>query len=269
MRSWRCSTGGPRSGSRPGWAVRLTGSAQDWQRGRSRCRCGRGWPHGELTLEQAAAIEEFAGDAKAYARLLRAAEYPPGLHYSLADERAKRAVAERKETTRVALRDAGVRIIAKPKNFPWTSVEPASPISTTTRAPTSPTRRTAPARGTRPSSTTRASRCTSAMHPKDWGHGTPPDYRHRSKTELAEAEEAAEARREYQHALAVADEARASFLTDYLARKGKAPAGTLRTALHMLARADRIGTHPSGGPRSCCSPPAKTGRGTATRPGRR
>ena len=78
---------------------------------------------GALTLEQAAAIEEFAADPKAYARLLRAADYPPGLHHALADERHKVKVADRKEATRVALRDANVRIIAKPENLPWSSIE--------------------------------------------------------------------------------------------------------------------------------------------------
>jgi hypothetical protein len=73
-------------------------------------------------------------------------------------------------------------------------------------------------------------------HPKDWGHGTPPDYRHHNRTEAREAEQAAAALRDYQRALAVADDARASFLTDYLTGRGKAPAGTLRTALDLLGR---------------------------------
>ena len=78
---------------------------------------------GGLTLEQAAAIEAYAADPKAYQRLLRAANYPPGLHHVLADERHKQKVADRKATTRRELADAGVRIIGKPKNFPWSSVE--------------------------------------------------------------------------------------------------------------------------------------------------
>jgi hypothetical protein len=41
-------------------------------------------------LEQAAAIEAYAADPKAYQRLLRAANYPPGLHHALADERHKK-----------------------------------------------------------------------------------------------------------------------------------------------------------------------------------
>jgi ParB/RepB/Spo0J family partition protein len=78
---------------------------------------------GSVTLEQAAAIEEFAGDEKAYARLLRAAAYPPALHHAIAEERHKRTVEERKDATRAALRDAGVRIIARPKQYPYGSVE--------------------------------------------------------------------------------------------------------------------------------------------------
>ena len=75
------------------------------------------------------------------------------------------------------------------------------------------------------------------LHPKDWGHSTPPAYRHRSKAEVEAAEEAAQALREYEQALAIADDTRTSFLTDYLTRKGKPPAGTLRATLTIPGRA--------------------------------
>ena len=44
----------------------------------------------------------------------------------------------------------------------------------------------------------------------------------------------------------MADAARASFLHEYLSRKGRPPAGTLRTALHILASRE----HHYGSPRS-------------------
>lgn len=79
--------------------------------------------NGELTLEQVAAIEEFAADPKAYARLVKATSYQAGLHYALAEERRKQQVAARKAVVRQELADANVRVIAKPKDFPWSSVE--------------------------------------------------------------------------------------------------------------------------------------------------
>jgi ParB family chromosome partitioning protein len=201
---------------------------------------------GGLTLEQAAAIEAYASDPKAYQRLLRAASYPPGLHHALADERHRREVADRKAITRRELADAGVRIIGKPTSFPWSSVEarvaeltnPAGELL----APE--THASCPGHAAFIDDTGEA--VFVCQHPKDWNHGTPPSYRHRSRDEIRADEEAAQARREQDEALAVADAARASFLHEYLSRKGRPPAGTLRTALEILGSRD----HHFGSPRS-------------------
>ena len=180
-------------------------------------------------------IEAYAGDPKAYQRLLRAASYPPGLHHALADERHRRQVAERKTTTRRELADVGVRIIGKPKNFPWSSVE--ARISELTDRDgellTPESHATCPGHAAFVDDTGEA--VLVCQHPKDWNHGTPPSYRHRSKAEIQAAEQAAQARREQDEAVKVADEARASFLHEYLSHKGRPPAGTLRTALAILA----------------------------------
>jgi ParB/RepB/Spo0J family partition protein len=193
---------------------------------------------GGLTLEQAAAIEAYAADPKAYQRLLRAANYPPGLHHALADERHRREVADRKTITRRELADAGVRIIGKPKNFPWSSVE--ARITDLTNADgellTVETHTSCPGHAAFVDDDGQA--VFVCQHPKDWRHGTPPSYRHRSNAEIRADEEAAQARREQEEALAVADAARASFLHEYLSRKGRPPAGTLRTALEILAARD-------------------------------
>jgi ParB family chromosome partitioning protein len=190
---------------------------------------------GALTLEQAAAIEAYADDAKAYQRLLRAASYPPGLHHALADERHKRDVADRKTATRRDLADAGVRIIGKPKNFPWCSVEARVTELTTPDGEllTSETHASCPGHAAFIDDTGEA--VFVCQHPKDWNHGTPPGYAHRSKAEIQAAEEAAQARRQQDEAVKIADDARASFLQDYLSRKGRPAAGTLRTALRILA----------------------------------
>jgi ParB family chromosome partitioning protein len=190
---------------------------------------------GALTLEQAAAIEAYAVDAKAYQRLLRAASYPPGLHHALADERHKRDVADRKTATRRQLADAGVRVIGKAKNFPWSSVEARVTELTTPDGEllTPEAHASCPGHAAFIDDTGEA--VFVCQHPKDWNHGTPAGYAHRSKAEVQAAEEAAQARRQQDEALKVADEARASFLQDYLSRKGRPAAGTLRTALSILA----------------------------------
>jgi ParB/RepB/Spo0J family partition protein len=190
---------------------------------------------GGLTLEQAAAIEAYAADPKAYQRLLRAANYAPGLHHALADERHRREVADRKVSTRRELADAGVRIIGKPNNFPWSSVE--ARVRELTNADgellTVETHTSCPGHAAFIDDDGAA--VFVCQHPKDWRHGTPPSYRHRSKDEIRADEQAAQARREQEEALTVADAARASFLHEYLSRKGRPPAGTLRTALQILA----------------------------------
>ena len=175
---------------------------------------------GALTLEQAAAIEAHADDAKAYQRLLRAASYPPGLHHALADERHKRDVADRKTATRRELADAGVRVIGKPTNFPWSSVEARVTELTTPDGEllTPEAHASCPGHAAFIDDTGEA--VFVCQHPKDWNHSTPPSYRHRSKAEIQAAEEAAQARREQDEALKVADEARASFLHEYLSPQG-------------------------------------------------
>jgi ParB family chromosome partitioning protein len=190
---------------------------------------------GGLTLEQAAAIEAYADDPKAYQRLVRAADYPPGLHHALADERHRREVADRKATTRRQLGNAGVRIIGRPKNFSWSSVE--ARIGELTNADgellTPKTHASCPGHAAFIDDNGEA--VFVCQHPKDWDRGTPASYRHRSKVEIQADEEAAQARREQEEALAVADAARASFLHEVLSRKGRPGAGTLRTALQILA----------------------------------
>ena len=78
---------------------------------------------GTITLEEAAAIAEFADDAKAHARLMKAAASGYGLSYAIADERHRRAKAERKTANRAALEQAGVKVVGQPKGFPYYSKE--------------------------------------------------------------------------------------------------------------------------------------------------
>lgn len=194
---------------------------------------------GAVTLEQAAAIEEFAGEPKAYERLVTvAANHAPGLHYALSDERHKRELTNAKASTRRQLVDAGVRIIAKPKDFPWSSVEVRFGDLTGAGGGLMTAEEHASCPGHAAFVDADGQAVYVCQHPKDWGHETPPNYRHRSRGEIQADAEAADARREQEEALAVADEARASFLAEYLSGRGRPPAGTLRTALEILAGHD-------------------------------
>jgi ParB family transcriptional regulator, chromosome partitioning protein len=194
-------------------------------------------PHvatGSLTLEQAAALDEFADDSKAMTRLLKASESGYGIHYALADEQAKKAKRQRKAETKAALLAEGVRIVPKPKGFPWGTVELAVERLTDSKD----RKITVKEHGTCPGNAAFMGDDGGAVyicqHPKEWGHNTPSDYRHMSNEEAAEAEAEAEARRAFEEARAVATEARRSFLREHLTRRGKVPAGTLRRATEII-----------------------------------
>jgi len=161
---------------------------------------------GAVTLEQAAAIEEFAGEPTAYERLVTvAANHPPGLHYALSDERHKRQVAYEKAVTRRQLVDAGVRIITKPKDFPWSSVEVRLRDLTGADGGLMTVEEHASCPGHAAFVDVDGQPVYVCRQPKDWGHETPPNYRHRSREEVQADVEAADARREQEQVLAVAD----------------------------------------------------------------
>jgi hypothetical protein len=187
---------------------------------------------GEWTLEQAAGVEEFADDEKAVARLSRVTG--AYLHYALADERARRDRKAKATETRVRLADQGVRIIAKPKDFPWGSaaVELDRLVDDKGRKLTpGKHRRCAGHAAIIDADGTAIFVC---QHPKEYDHQTPPGYRHKTREE-AKAEQAEhQARKQHEQDWAIATEARRSFLREYLAQGGKAPAGTLRTATTLL-----------------------------------
>lgn len=72
------------------------------------------------------------------------------------------------------------------------------------------------------------------QHPRDYGHQTPAANRHQSGEEAEAARAEAEARKQFEQDWAVATEARRPFLREHLTRRGKAPAGSLRTAATLL-----------------------------------
>jgi ParB family chromosome partitioning protein len=81
---------------------------------------------GAITLEQAAEIAKFSDDAKAHARLMKAAESGYGLSYAIAEEKHRRDRNARKAKNKAALAKAGVKVIGKPKGYPYDG--PAAPV---------------------------------------------------------------------------------------------------------------------------------------------
>jgi ParB/RepB/Spo0J family partition protein len=77
---------------------------------------------GHLTLEDVAALAEFEDDPKAVARILQGAGSSWGIKHRMADERRKRADAARVAELRVELTAAGVKIVGKPKGWPYSCV---------------------------------------------------------------------------------------------------------------------------------------------------
>jgi ParB family chromosome partitioning protein len=72
-----------------------------------------------MTLEDAAAIEEFADDPKAHARLLKAADNGYGLKYAIADERHRKEKKQRTVAAKAALTEQGVKVVGAPKGWPY------------------------------------------------------------------------------------------------------------------------------------------------------
>jgi ParB/RepB/Spo0J family partition protein len=72
-----------------------------------------------MTLDEAAAIDEFADDPKAHARLLKAADTGYGLKYAIADERHRKEKKQRTDTAKKALTEQGVKVVGAPKGWPY------------------------------------------------------------------------------------------------------------------------------------------------------
>jgi ParB family chromosome partitioning protein len=82
---------------------------------------------GAITLEEAAEIARFADDEKAHARLMKAAQSGYGLSYAIAEEKHRRDRTQRKAKNRETLAKAGVKVIGKPKGYPYDG--PVTPVS--------------------------------------------------------------------------------------------------------------------------------------------
>lgn len=74
---------------------------------------------GKLTLEDVAALEQFEDDPKAMERILKGVESGWGVRHRVQEEKRKRDDKSATETLTEELTAAGVRVLKKPKDWPW------------------------------------------------------------------------------------------------------------------------------------------------------
>ncbi|MBM0226854.1 ParB N-terminal domain-containing protein [Micromonospora sp. ATA51] len=74
---------------------------------------------GKLTLEDVAELEQFEDDPKAMERILKGVESGWGVRHRVQEEKRKREDKSATETLTEELTSAGVRVLKKPKDWPW------------------------------------------------------------------------------------------------------------------------------------------------------
>jgi ParB family chromosome partitioning protein len=190
---------------------------------------------GAITLEQAVEIARFADDEKAHARLMKAAESGYGLSYAIAEEKHRRDHSARKAKNKAALVKAGVKVIGRPKGYPYDG--PVTPVSGICLADGT-TRYTVETHADCPAhaaflDTGTGERIYVCTDPDSNGHVRITGTRYVSPEEAArrEAEEAAQAERT--EALMVAGQVRGDFLRTLVATS-KQPATLTATSLLIL-----------------------------------
>ena len=184
---------------------------------------------GLLTLEQVAALEEFADDTATYQRL--AALSGPAFDAELKRALRRRKVAERRAQSLASLDAAGVALIGRPSYrdealvLSYLQDDLGTDLDAELHAK-------CPGHAAYIDPVDGEARYV-CRQPKAYGHSTPPWYRHLSAEEAAEmqaAEDAAQARRAD---LEAACEVRRSFVRRAIAAK-RPPKGTLRFAVEVL-----------------------------------
>jgi ParB family chromosome partitioning protein len=74
---------------------------------------------GKLTLEDVAELEQFEDDPKAMTRILKGVESGWGVRHRVQEEKRKREEKAATEALTAELTAAGVRVLKKPKDWPW------------------------------------------------------------------------------------------------------------------------------------------------------
>jgi ParB/RepB/Spo0J family partition protein len=195
---------------------------------------------GSITLEQAAEIAKFADDEKAHARLMKAAASGYGLSYAIAEEKHRRDRNAKKARNKAGLAKAGVKVIGKPKGYPYDG--PVAPVGNLCLADGT-TRYTVESHADCPShaaflDTSCGEPIYVCTDPDGNGHVRMTATRYVSPEEAArrEAEEAAQAGRT--EALMVAGQVRDEFLRTMVATTKQPPALTEAALLILFGYAD-------------------------------
>jgi ParB family chromosome partitioning protein len=197
---------------------------------------------GAITLEQAAEIAKFADDEKAHARLMKAAESGYGLSYAIAEEKHRRDRNARKAKNKAALVKAGVKVIGKPRGYPYDG--PVAPVGNLCLADGA-TRYSVETHADCPAHAAFLDAATGepiyvCTDPDGSGHVRMTATRYVSPEEAArrEAEEAAQAERT--EALMVAGQVRGEFLRTLVATTKQPPSLTATALLIMFGYADDL-----------------------------
>jgi ParB family chromosome partitioning protein len=195
---------------------------------------------GAITLQQAAEIAKFADDEKAHARLMKAAESGYGLSYAIAEEKHRRDRNARKAKNKEALVKAGVKVIGKPKGYPYDG--PVAPVGNLCLADGA-TRYTVESHADCPAHAAFLDAGTGepiyvCTDPDGNGHVRMTASRYVSPDEAArrEAEEAVQAERT--EALMVAGQVRGEFLRTLVATAKQPPTVTATSLLILFGYSD-------------------------------
>lgn len=155
-------------------------------------------------------------------------------HYVLADERRKRERRQQVAELREKAKTSGVRIVSRPKNWPYSSIEvPVERLRT-------PAGKRITEKGHRKCSghavfidSDRIEAVAICTAPKDCGHTVDGRYDHLSEEEAAAKAAEDEAEQQRQEALGVAAEARIAWTREFITT-AKPPAKLFRRLLEMM-----------------------------------
>jgi ParB/RepB/Spo0J family partition protein len=188
---------------------------------------------GDLSLSQAADLEEFVDEPDTYRRLINQAG-KPSFRVALADAQRARRIARQIAETKATLEETGVTVIEKPASYKEVECELrylTNPDDNTDIDEESHANCLGHAAFVDPY---RGEAVYVCKDPHAYGHLTPKWYKHLTEEEAATwaaEEEAAKAR---ELALEVAADVRRVFVRERIATKGKPPAGILRLAIEFI-----------------------------------
>jgi ParB family chromosome partitioning protein len=200
---------------------------------------------GNITLAEAAELEQFTDDPAEYHNLVEATGRP-GFRHVLAQAKRERQTAQRAAAARAELENAGVTIVDKPVSFTGPALELDCLEDDDGEELNNMTHAECPGHAAYVDE--RAGKAVYLCRdPKAHGHQPPRWYENLTEEDAearaAEAEARAaeeEARLLREAALESAAEVRRDFIRERIGRKGKPPAGTLRLAVEAILTSEAV-----------------------------